>query len=265
MARPRPEPGAASSARTPRCSTASRIDVSSPGPSSSTVMTTVGAVRARRRWRSATEPTCRRCRAGCRASRRDLRARCGPCAPGRPRPRWSSPRSACSRSSVRASPSAEAEHRAVRARRRARRRRARVREVIVHLPPHALDLLMHRPPRARACPACVGDLRFVRKHRERRLQRVREIAGLGDRAPDGLIAMLEQRVEIVDERLHLARIAPLDAAIAPLVHRGEALAQLGERRQAVPHHRQPAQQADRRKDDRARSCARSRRGVDTGG
>ena len=62
-------------------------------------------------------------------------------------------------------------------------------------------------------PGLVGDVRFVREHRERRLQRVRQVAGLRDRAPHGLIAMLEQRVEIVDERLHLAGIPPLDAPI----------------------------------------------------
>ena len=38
MARPSPEPGTASSARTPRCSTDVRLDGSSPGPSSSTVV-----------------------------------------------------------------------------------------------------------------------------------------------------------------------------------------------------------------------------------
>src|SRR5581483_904006 len=41
MASPRPVPGALSSARTPRCSTAPTIDASSPGPSSSTVIATV--------------------------------------------------------------------------------------------------------------------------------------------------------------------------------------------------------------------------------
>ena len=140
------------------------------------------------------------------------------------------------------------EHRTARARRRAGRGGARVREVIVHLPPHPLDLLPH-DGRQLALPRLVGDLRLVREHGERRLQRVRQIAGLRDRAPHGLIAMLEQRVEIVDERLHFAGIAPFDAAIPSLAHGGEPLPQLGERRQAVPHHRQPAQQADRREDD----------------
>jgi hypothetical protein len=38
MARPRPDPGAASSARAPRLSTRSRFAGSSPGPSSSTLI-----------------------------------------------------------------------------------------------------------------------------------------------------------------------------------------------------------------------------------
>ena len=74
MARPSPEPGAASSARTPRCSTASRIDGSSPGPSSSTVMTTTASIADRGDGHARASPTCTRCRAGCRASRRGLRA-----------------------------------------------------------------------------------------------------------------------------------------------------------------------------------------------
>src|ERR1700735_4083358 len=40
IARPSPEPGAASSARTPRCSTFSRLSGAKPGPSSSTVIVT---------------------------------------------------------------------------------------------------------------------------------------------------------------------------------------------------------------------------------
>ena len=43
---------------------------------------------------------------------------------------------------------------------------------------------------------------------------MREIPGLGDRAADRLIALFEQRVEIVDERLHFARVASLEPPIA---------------------------------------------------
>ena len=40
---------------------------------------------------------------------------------------------------------------------------------------------------------------------------MRHIAGLGDRAPHRLVAMLEECIEIVDERLHLVRIPAVDA------------------------------------------------------
>src|SRR3954468_11294441 len=48
IARPRPDPGAASSARTPRCSTVSLNSGANPGPSSSTVRTTDPSVVAER-------------------------------------------------------------------------------------------------------------------------------------------------------------------------------------------------------------------------
>ena len=145
------------------------------------------------------------------------------------------------------------EHGAVHARRRARRRGARLRQVIVHLPAHPLDLLTHHR-RQLGLPGAIGDLRLVRQHGERRLQRVREIAGLGDRAADGLIAVLEQRVEIVDQRLHFGGIAAVEAALAALAHGGEAAAQPLDRRQAVAHVDDPRQHAghdEQRHDDAA--------------
>ena len=125
-------------------------------------------------------------------------------------------------------PSADGARPAARAGRRARRRGARVREVIVDLPPHALDLLR----RARRASSCVagrrGALGLLRQHGERRLQAVREIAGLGDRAAARARSRcVEQRIQIVDERLHLGRIAAVDAARRARRARGEPRAQLG--------------------------------------
>ena len=102
------------------------------------------------------------------------------------------PRSAWRRSSARASPSADSLIEQTRSRRRARRRGARVGEVIVDLPPHAIDLLLNRGGDlglARS-PRALG---FMRQDGERRLQAVGEVAGLGDRAaarpaPDGRAA-----------------------------------------------------------------------------
>jgi hypothetical protein len=88
----------------------------------------------------------------------------------------------------------------------------------------------------------------VREHRERRFQRVRQIARLRDRPTDRLIALLEQRVQIVDERLHIARVLALDPPGHALAHRAEPLAQIGERRQSALDHRDAAEQNDRRED-----------------
>ena len=144
------------------------------------------------------------------------------------------PRSAWRRCSARASPSADSliEQRAPR--RCARCRRARVREVIVDLPAHAIDLLrdggghleLAGSPRA---------LRLVRKDGERRLQPVRQVAGLRDRAPHRLLPLVEQRVEIVDERLHLRRVVAVDAPVAALVQSGKTRSKVVDRRHAAPH------------------------------
>ena len=131
---------------------------------------------------------------------------------------------------MRARPSADSATDAARAGRRARRGGARVREVVVDLPAHALDLLRDRRGEL-GLAGGRGALGLLRQHRERRLQAVREIAGLADRAADRCVAMLEQRVEIVDERLHFARIASLRACASPLLHVGQPLAHLVERRQ----------------------------------
>ena len=216
----RPKPGARAplrrrarrAAAPPRASTARR-----PGP----VVVHGDRRRPRRpdgRQRDdarATAPTCRRCRAGCRASRRDLRAGSGPRAPGETSTSIVSPRSACRRSSVRAS-AVGRRRRPSSARRRVAPRRggARVREVVVDLPPHPLDLLARSPPRARAGPrrrrarprARAPPAASSARARDRRPWRARRLTAL--------LAVLEQRVEIVDERLHLARVAPFERGVA---------------------------------------------------
>ena len=47
--------------------------------------------------------------------------------------------------------------------------------------------------------------------------------------------MVEQRVEIVDERLHLGRVVAVDAPIAALVQPGETRPKVVDRRQAAAH------------------------------
>ena len=206
MARPSPEPGAASSARTPRCSTAlphRRLEARSvvvDGDDDARPCAVDGVDRDARR-----APTCRRCRAGCRASRRGPRAGRGRRASGgdvdvdrRGRARRAAG-AACA-----PAPSAESRDRAARAGRRAGGRGARVRQVVVDLPPHPLDLLADRRGQL-ACPAASARSASCAEHRQRRLQAVREIAGLGERARTAASRCVEQRVQIVDERLHLGR------------------------------------------------------------
>jgi hypothetical protein len=86
-------------------------------------------------------------------------------------------------------------------------RGTRVRQVIVDVPAHACHLLIDG----------IGDLpltgvsrgrSLVAEYRQRCLEAVREIARLGDGAVDRTLPMIEQRVEIVDERCTSAGNAP---------------------------------------------------------
>ncbi len=63
-----------------------------------------------------------------------------------------------------------------------------------------------------------GALRLLREHRERRLEAVGEVAGLGLGARDRALALVEQRVQVAHERLHLARVVPLDPRVAAVAH-----------------------------------------------
>jgi hypothetical protein len=81
-----------------------------------------------------------------------------------------------------------------------------VRQVIVDLPPHAINLLIDF--RSKLLMSCRSRLlRLVRQHRKGRLQTMREIAGFRDGARDTPLALVEQRVQVIDQRLDLRRIA----------------------------------------------------------
>lgn len=60
------------------------------------------------------------------------------------------------------------------------------------------------------------------------------------------LAVVEEGVEVVDQRLHLGGVAAGEAAVAAAAHRGEALAQPLEGRDAPPHLREPRQHQDHR-------------------
>ena len=76
---------------------------------------------------------------------------------------------------------------------------------------------------------------FVCDDGERRLQAVRKIAGLGDGAFDGAIALVEQGVEIVDQRLHFGRVRAFEPARAAGVQDFQVAANGIDRRQTAPH------------------------------
>ncbi len=108
----------------------------------------------------------------------------------------------------------------------------------VDLAPHSLDLLTDRR-RELVVSGRLRAFRFLHQHGQRRLESVREVAGLRERPAHRRIAVIEERVEIVDERLHFGRVLPLETTRAPFPDAGQARSQEGKRRQSAPHHRQP--------------------------
>ena len=79
------------------------------------------------------------------------------------------------------------------------RRQPRALEMARHLVAHDVGLLQHLDRRADR--AAGGGL--VHHHRQRRLQRVREIADMGARALDDLLVGFDQRVGLARERRDL--------------------------------------------------------------
>jgi hypothetical protein len=77
---------------------------------------------------------------------------------------------------------------------------------------------------------------------------VREIAGLAHRPTHGLFALIEERVEVVDNRLYLGNVAALEPAFTSLAHADKPGPQLGHARQPTPylqranHHRDTSQE-----------------------
>ena len=61
------------------------------------------------------------------------------------------------------------------------------------------------------------------------------MVGLRYRAADGLLPLVEQRVEIVDERLHFCRVLAFDAPITALVQSGKTGPKVVDGRKAAAH------------------------------
>ena len=79
---------------------------------------------------------------------------------------------------------------------------------------------------------------LLREDGERCLQAVRQVAGLRHRARDAALALVEQRVEVVDERRDLGRILALEPRRPPVANGAEPFAQRREWRQSAPDDRQ---------------------------
>ena len=147
------------------------------------------------------------------------------------------------------------------------RRRAGVRQVVVDLPPHAFDLLMDRGGKL-DLPGGGGALCLLIQECERRLQAVRKVAGLAERAPHALFAIAQQRIEVTDERLHFRREISRHHAVPALVNVGEPLAQFAKRRHPVLDDASTGDHEDDRHDQcqhhahRARGAGRPEDGQD---
>ena len=79
----------------------------------------------------------------------------------------------------------------------------------------------------------IGAIGFVHQHRQRRFEAVREIAGFAERAADRVVAMIEQRVQIIHQRLNFGWIAAFEPPLAAVANGGQACAQFVERRKAA--------------------------------
>jgi hypothetical protein len=82
---------------------------------------------------------------------------------------------------------------------------------------------------------------ILRQHRQRRLEDMRQIAGRRLGPPYRLFAMLEQRVQVADERLHLGGIIAVDSRRTTITHRRQPRPEAVDRRDAAPHLRQAAE------------------------
>ena len=153
---------------------------------------------------------------------------------------------------MRASPSADAWTAARRWPRSPQRDRARLREVIVDLAAHPSNLLRDRR-RELVLTRGLRALGLLREDRQRRFQSVREIAGLGRGLLDPQLAVEEQRVEVVDERLNLRWVNPFKPALRTLAHVEQPRAQLPQRQQTAPELVQAGRDQDQRHDGEHRA------------
>ena len=67
-----------------------------------------------------------------------------------------------------------------------------------------------------------GAFGLLRQHRQRGFETVCEIARLRERSAYRLVAVIEERVEIIHQRLHFGRIPSIDPAAAAVANAGQS-------------------------------------------
>ncbi len=134
--------------------------------------------------------------------------------------------------------------RALRVRRRTRGGGPRVRQVVFDLALHRRDLLRHRRGELRIAGAGQRP-RLVGENREGRLQPVSEVTRPRVGARHERFVVGEQPVEVIDERLHLARVLALQPAFRSAANVREVAPDGLERTDRGANEVEPRDHADR--------------------
>jgi hypothetical protein len=104
-----------------------------------------------------------------------------------------------------------------------------VRKVVVHLALHAFYLHSNRSCDLRLART-VGKVGLLQQDGEGRFQRVRQIARFGLRPLHHSIALSQEGIEIVHERLHFRWEVAIHAPSLAAMNGGQPMPQLGHRR-----------------------------------
>jgi hypothetical protein len=116
-------------------------------------------------------------------------------------------------------------------------------EVVIDLAPHPLHLPRDLG-RQLGVPGRAGTFAFLVEHGQRRLEPVRQVTGLAERALHARFTIAQQRIQVVDERLDLRRILAFQAAVTSFSHVLQACAERFERREAATHLHETGNQRD---------------------
>jgi hypothetical protein len=116
--------------------------------------------------------------------------------------------------------------------------------MIVDLASHAINLLIDLC--GKLLVSCRSHLLgLVRQYRQRCLQTMCEIAGLGDGTRNAPLTILEERIQVVDQRLHFRWIATGNARVRAFMNGHEPIAEFINRRYASPERQKSQEHKDR--------------------